>query len=379
MKLPNLDPMTEPTVTILIATYNRAALLPRAVSSVLNQSFKDFEIVIIDDCSTDDTPRVASTFSDPRIRYIRNEVNQGSKLGDRAHVRRTVHELMRGQYFVYLCDDDYWLPEDLLARQMEAFGKYPSLAIAIGGHAHTHDRDVSLHNTTLSAVPGAPPFTYRAYNALPSGFMTSEQYLNLYAAEPIFLNFLDGATLFKREAFLKANAFGSPDGSRWQAGYEFKVGPALIGDVFFIDEACVIAGVEAGNASYRGTQFEHYLDCLKSIELAYDHAWPAVPEDKRQEAFRIKRRFIKNITSRYLCNRLNWNLGRFDTNPVDHTPMFRDNLTPSRVAKVYWKHRIIPDLWQSKAILASAYGDDTRHSKLMSRWADKLISQYTPA
>src|SRR3546814_17441752 len=63
-----------------------------------------------DVCSSDlDTPAVVRSIRDPRIRYIRNEKNVGAEEGDRAHMRRFVYELMRGTYFVYLCDDDYWL------------------------------------------------------------------------------------------------------------------------------------------------------------------------------------------------------------------------------------------------------------------------------
>src|SRR5688572_28922385 len=110
-----------PVISVLISTYNRSNLLRRAIDSVLMQDFRDFELVIIDDCSTDDTPQVVASFTDPRIRYIRNESNVGAQRGDRAHVQRFVYELMRGKYFVYLCDDDYWLLPDLLRRQVTIF------------------------------------------------------------------------------------------------------------------------------------------------------------------------------------------------------------------------------------------------------------------
>ena len=110
-----------PLVSVLITTYNRSGVLRRAINSVLMQDFRDFEIVVIDDCSSDDTTEVVASFHDPRIRYIRNETNVGSKLGDRAILRRFIYELMRGKYWVYLCDDDYWLYPDLLRRQVDAF------------------------------------------------------------------------------------------------------------------------------------------------------------------------------------------------------------------------------------------------------------------
>ncbi|NUR87821.1 MAG: glycosyltransferase [Nonomuraea sp.] len=68
-----------PDCTVVVITYNDAARLPRAVRSVLNQSLRNLEVVIADDASTDDTPRVAAELarSDPRVRYLRRRVNSG--------------------------------------------------------------------------------------------------------------------------------------------------------------------------------------------------------------------------------------------------------------------------------------------------------------
>src|SRR3954470_13305492 len=91
--------MPSPLISVLISTYNRSRLLRRAINSVLMQDFRDFEIIVIDDCSTDDTRDVMASFTDTRIQYFRNETNVGANLGDRAHVQRFVYELMSGKYF----------------------------------------------------------------------------------------------------------------------------------------------------------------------------------------------------------------------------------------------------------------------------------------
>src|SRR5215469_2359677 len=122
-----------PLVSILITTYNRSRLLRRAVDSVLAQDFADFELVIIDDCSPDDTREVVAAIHDPRIKYIRNDTNIGSKEGDRAILRRFIYDIMRGKYFVYLCDDDYWLFPDLLRRQVDVFLQHDNIAMVMGG------------------------------------------------------------------------------------------------------------------------------------------------------------------------------------------------------------------------------------------------------
>ena len=65
-----------PKVSVIIPTYNRAHYLQRAIDSVLNQTFQDFEIIIVDDASTDETPKVVEVFHDWRIRYFRHETNR---------------------------------------------------------------------------------------------------------------------------------------------------------------------------------------------------------------------------------------------------------------------------------------------------------------
>lgn len=64
-------------VSVLITTYNRPALLKRAMASVLGQTYQNLELIIIDDASTDDTPNFVASCSDPRIRFYRNSINIG--------------------------------------------------------------------------------------------------------------------------------------------------------------------------------------------------------------------------------------------------------------------------------------------------------------
>lgn len=67
-----------PTVSVVIPTYNRAHLLGRAIKSVLDQTYQDFELIIVDDASSDNTGQVVATFADPRIHYLRHEKNRGA-------------------------------------------------------------------------------------------------------------------------------------------------------------------------------------------------------------------------------------------------------------------------------------------------------------
>lgn len=104
--------MNAPLVSVILPTYNRAAYLPRSIGSVLGQSFADFELVVVDDGSSDDTREVVSRFADSRIRYVPRERNGGV-----AAARNTGVQAARGRYLAFQDSDDEWLLEKL-ERQM---------------------------------------------------------------------------------------------------------------------------------------------------------------------------------------------------------------------------------------------------------------------
>jgi len=97
-----------PFFSIVIPTFNRSDLFPYAVRSILNQTFEDFEIIISDNCSTDDTPQVAKQFGDPRFKYVRTP--QHFTIADSWEFSRS-HAV--GKLIFMLSDDDALLPRTL--------------------------------------------------------------------------------------------------------------------------------------------------------------------------------------------------------------------------------------------------------------------------
>ena len=97
-----------PVISVVMPTYNRAHTLYRSVGSLLNQTFEDFELIIVDDGSKDDTETVVRSFKDSRIRYLRHEHNKGA-----AAARNTGIRSSQAPYVAFLDSDDKWLPEKL--------------------------------------------------------------------------------------------------------------------------------------------------------------------------------------------------------------------------------------------------------------------------
>lgn len=100
-------------VSVIIPTYNRGYIIERAIESVQNQTYKELEIIIVDDGSTDNTEEIVSKISDSRIRYIKNPKNSGV-----SHTRNLGIAAAKGTYLAFQDSDDIWKPEKL-QKQMD--------------------------------------------------------------------------------------------------------------------------------------------------------------------------------------------------------------------------------------------------------------------
>lgn len=119
--------MTEtPLVSVIVGVYNAERYIDACIRSVLHQTYKQFELIVVDDASTDGSMAVVEQFSDSRIRVVRLATNSG---GPSIPRNRGV-AVARGRYFAFLDADDLWLPEKL-ARQVALMEANPQ-------HGYTH-------------------------------------------------------------------------------------------------------------------------------------------------------------------------------------------------------------------------------------------------
>lgn len=175
-----------PLVGIITATYNRGGVLGRAVRSVLEQTHADFEYVVVDDGSVDETAQVVAGFADRRLRLVRQS-NHGQ-----SHARNRGVQETSAPYLAFLDSDDEWLP-DRLARQVAVLQADASIDLVYG------------LDTPMGSDPAAQ---IRSAGTLPSGSVTEALVLG---------NFIgSNAVLMRRSLFERVGGF---DTSLWRVNY----------------------------------------------------------------------------------------------------------------------------------------------------------------
>jgi glycosyltransferase involved in cell wall biosynthesis len=164
-----------PAVSVVIPTFNRSWGLKRAVAGVLAQTFADFELVVVDDSSSDDTPDVARSFADPRMQYHRQSRNVGV-----ARNWGTGVELARGEFVALLMDDDRYEPE-FLARRVSALRANRLADFAFGAYSVRAEDGKEIMRHSPSRLVGQP--------------ITGQDLVSVALAQECFV----GATLYRTE------------------------------------------------------------------------------------------------------------------------------------------------------------------------------------
>jgi teichuronic acid biosynthesis glycosyltransferase TuaG len=173
-----VSPVAEPRVSVVIPTHQAAGIIAGTIRCVLEQTYQDFEVVVVDNGSTDGTEQVVAALGDPRIRYRWQEDS-----GLPANSRNVGVGMARGELVAFLDADDVWYPEKL-ARVVAAFDADPALTLVC------HDVNVTQDGRVLK-VRGYSPDTSRMHEQL------------LYVG-----NFVTtSATTVRRQAVMDAGGF----------------------------------------------------------------------------------------------------------------------------------------------------------------------------
>jgi len=194
-------------VSVVIPAFNRAWIIGEALQSVFAQTFQDFEVLVIDDGSTDNTADVVKSFADPRLRYVKKYPNAGVGAAWNSGIRAA-----RGEFVSFLDSDDLWKP-DKLEREVCFLDTHPEVQ-AVFSDLEKTDRG----EFTPSFMRRSPNFCRLLTGIGPAGtkaLTQREAYLCLL--REVFIK--PSAMTIRRDVLLKTNLFDE----RWPSGNDWKL------------------------------------------------------------------------------------------------------------------------------------------------------------
>ena len=238
-------------VTILIPTYNRSRYLAEAVESALAQTYRNLEVVVSDNASTDDTASVVGRYTrDPRFRYYRNAEN----LGMVGNWQKALREYCSGEWFIILSDDDYFTDPTYIDKAVDLILSHPEMVLV---YANAYLKDESTGVTTALKLP----------------FKETEAGRDIFLSRGKTgqLDFALCTVIFNRELSLRLGAFSNLDCIA--ADSELFLKSALHGCVGFISGPAALYRFHGANliANYKKDEslLLGYLDwCLSPFKMA---------------------------------------------------------------------------------------------------------------
>ena len=204
--------MDTPFVSVCIPAYNNENYIMHTVNSVLEQTFTDFELVVIDDCSKDGTVALIESIADPRVRLVRNEKN----LGMAGNWNRCIEEA-KAPLVKILCADDLLYP-DSLKKEVQALMEHPEVNLVCS-------------DTALVNIDGEQVGAFKRWPK--RGSMDGRR---LARVSLLFNNFFGAPcnNLFRREAAVAVGGFDRA--FPYILDFDFWIRLACTGDVFIIHE-----------------------------------------------------------------------------------------------------------------------------------------------
>lgn len=231
----------KPLVSIIIPTYNREKYIKRAINSVLSQSFQDFEIIIIDDGSTDNTKKILEPYlKDKRIKYIFQKNQKVSRARNNGIKNST------GKYVALLDSDDYWIDNNKLKKQIDFLEKKQDYVLTSGGIIRINEK-----GQEISKIKNPEKDEYIRKSMLLSCLITPS------------------AVVFKREAYDIIDGFNEKSdlSEDWQLFLEMgKIGKLYNFQEYFL---AYLQGDQNRSNFNRRKNLKYNLNLLKKYKKTY--------------------------------------------------------------------------------------------------------------
>lgn len=236
-----------PIVSVLIPTYNRVAFLKEAIDSVCAQTFEDVEILILDNCSTDNTAELVTKYGDPRIRYIRNDSNLGM-VGN----HNKALEVARGKYIYVFSDDDVMSDIDNLLLKVHVMEEYPNVGLVHGGILMINGAGEKIGDNWAINHTDWPLITK-------SPLMIGNVAFNILYNR---MNFINMPTVLLRRSLLEKHRIEFNNQIRFLLDWGMWLQMALVCDLYYIDKPQVAYRVHDKNITKSMLQSMYHTELL---------------------------------------------------------------------------------------------------------------------
>lgn len=229
----------------MIPTYNQSAFIREAIDSALGQSYSNIEVIVGDDASTDETAKLIAEINDPRLKYVRNQVNMGRV----TNYRNILYNHASGDFVVNLDGDDFYTDPDFIVEAVRLIGNDKKVVMVVARAGWE-----ILNNVYVSNIPDVKEASgLHILKNLPD-----KKYLLKHMA-----------SLYNREVALQCNFYSSnSNSSDWEGLYRL----SLRGKVKYLDKKIGVWRIHDRNESAT-TNYHKMMDNLS--------IWPIIYKDSR--------------------------------------------------------------------------------------------------
>ena len=244
-----------PLVSIVITSYNRAHFIDKAITSALAQDYPNLEIIISDNCSTDNTEEVIKQYTnDSRIKYFTSPSN----IGMIPNFIKATHELARGKYISFVSSDDYLVNDSFVSEAIKKIQQHPGVTVVTGINVIETIR----HNNFFKDES----YAYYKEVFYDRPFVSGKEVFLQY---PACHSISYGGTLMDREKLMSLDTKKAVPIS-----YDVQniLQLLLTGDVVFIEKDTYVARRHEENATSTVMKAQTYIDNLAYIDIPYQYA-----------------------------------------------------------------------------------------------------------
>jgi glycosyltransferase involved in cell wall biosynthesis len=242
-----------PLVSIIITSFNRAHYIDRAINSALDQDYPNLEVIVSDNCSSDNTKKMINDlFHDDRLHFYENSTN----IGMMPNFLKATKELASGKYITYVSSDDYLINKNFISEAVSRILRHKNI--------------IMVHSVNLSEVV-ATGKSYIDYSAIyyKNSFYKSDTVpgIEVIRAFPKCHAISFGGSLFNRQMLLSCRPF---EDETFSGDTQVILKLLVKGDVSFIDKETYVARKHDGSATFSNASAETYINNLDYINAPYE-------------------------------------------------------------------------------------------------------------